>query len=206
MTEKLRQAATMALEALESTGENDGYAGVTQFYDGKLVSAAGEALREALAEPGWGGEWVTVPAKATLAMCEASGFDVSESRTAYARMIAAAPEPPTDHLRDATKMTLDEAIEHADEVAGCTGAQCGVEHAQLAAWLRELRDRRVAEMASHDHLRDATEMIGNEEAPVRKLLSTDEVDDLAFGYCPSGEIGELRELIRVVELRAHGIT
>lgn len=40
----------MALEALESTGENDGYAGVTQFYDGELVSAAEEALREALAE------------------------------------------------------------------------------------------------------------------------------------------------------------
>lgn len=49
---------------------------------------------------------------------------------------------PSDHLRGATKMTLDEAIEHADEVAGCA-AQCGVEHAQLAAWLRELRDRRV---------------------------------------------------------------
>lgn len=47
-----------------------------------------------------------------------------------------------DHLRGATKMTLDEAIERADEVAGC-GAQCGVEHAQLADWLRELRDRRV---------------------------------------------------------------
>lgn len=72
---------------------------------------------------------------------------------------------PADHLRGATKMTLDEAIEHAEEVAGCTGAQCGVEHAQLAAWLRELRDRRAAEMASPDHLRGATEMIGNQEAP-----------------------------------------
>lgn len=54
---------------------------------------------------------------------------------------------PSDHLRGATKMTLDEAIEHADEVAGC-GAQCGVEHAQLAAWLRELRDRRVTAASS----------------------------------------------------------
>lgn len=56
---------------------------------------------------------------------------------------------PSDHLRDATKMTLDEAIKHAEEVAGCTAAQCGVEHAQLAAWLRELRDRRRVNAASN---------------------------------------------------------
>lgn len=50
MTDELRQAAQAALNALESTGENDGYAGVTQFYDSKLVDAAEKALREALAE------------------------------------------------------------------------------------------------------------------------------------------------------------
>jgi hypothetical protein len=39
-------------------------------------------------------------------------------------------------------MTLDEAIDHAQKKAGeCTTA-CGLEHAQLARWLCELRDFR----------------------------------------------------------------
>ena len=39
-------------------------------------------------------------------------------------------------------MTLDEAIEHAEEVAKyyCNG--CGLEHQQLADWLKELKARR----------------------------------------------------------------
>ena len=40
--------------------------------------------------------------------------------------------------------------------------------------------------------------------PPRGPLSDSEVDDMAFGYCPSGAIGELRELIRAVE-RAHHV-
>ena len=35
-------------------------------------------------------------------------------------------------------MTLDEAIEHADEKAECDGS-CGDNHRQLAMWLRELK-------------------------------------------------------------------
>ena len=39
-------------------------------------------------------------------------------------------------------MTLNEAIAHAEERAqGCT--ECAQEHAQLAGWLRELRDIRA---------------------------------------------------------------
>jgi len=41
-------------------------------------------------------------------------------------------------------VNLDEAIIHAEDVAsaqGCT--ECGQQHRQLAAWLRELRDRRA---------------------------------------------------------------
>ena len=40
-------------------------------------------------------------------------------------------------------MTLDEAIDHARETAerlGCT--ECGRDHAQLAEWLEELKQRR----------------------------------------------------------------
>ena len=36
-------------------------------------------------------------------------------------------------------MTLDEAIEHADDRATCAGTNCEAEHAQLAEWLRELK-------------------------------------------------------------------
>lgn len=48
----------------------------------------------------------------------------------------------------ADRMTLDEAIEHAEEQAtacAVTSPACAEDHAQLAAWLRELRDRRSAD-------------------------------------------------------------
>ena len=35
-------------------------------------------------------------------------------------------------------MTLDEAIEHCEEKAKC-GDSCGMEHKQLAEWLKELK-------------------------------------------------------------------
>ena len=40
-----------------------------------------------------------------------------------------------------------------------------------------------------------------EIAPISTCLSDSEVDDMAFGYAPSGNIGELRELIRAVETK-----
>ena len=39
-------------------------------------------------------------------------------------------------------MTLDEAIEHAEEVADSKCDSCGAEHRQLADWLKELKDLR----------------------------------------------------------------
>ena len=42
-------------------------------------------------------------------------------------------------------LSLDEAIAHADEVAGDCGTACKREHKQLADWLRELKSRRSAE-------------------------------------------------------------
>ena len=38
-------------------------------------------------------------------------------------------------------MTLDEAIEHCEEKANC-GDSCGMEHKQLAEWLKELKNLR----------------------------------------------------------------
>ena len=42
-------------------------------------------------------------------------------------------------------MTLEEAIEHAEDIAvSAIGCECREEHRQLAAWLRELVERRKA--------------------------------------------------------------
>lgn len=40
-------------------------------------------------------------------------------------------------------MSLEQAIEHAEDVAiSAIGCECREEHRQLAAWLRELQERR----------------------------------------------------------------
>ena len=42
-------------------------------------------------------------------------------------------------------LTLEEAIEHAEDIAiSAIGCECREEHRQLAAWLRELAERREA--------------------------------------------------------------
>ena len=41
-------------------------------------------------------------------------------------------------------MTLDEAIQHCEEKALC-GDICGLEHKQLAEWLKELKGYRMDE-------------------------------------------------------------
>ena len=42
-------------------------------------------------------------------------------------------------------MTLEEAIEHAEDIAiSAIGCECREEHRQLATWLRELQERRKA--------------------------------------------------------------
>lgn len=40
-------------------------------------------------------------------------------------------------------MTLDEAISHAEEVAATCCDNCRADHLQLAAWLKELKERRA---------------------------------------------------------------
>ena len=47
-------------------------------------------------------------------------------------------------------MTLEEAIEHAEDIAtSAIGCECREEHRQLAAWLRELQERRKAPEIIH---------------------------------------------------------
>ena len=57
-------------------------------------------------------------------------------------------------------LSIDEAIRHAEDKArelGCT--ECAQEHRQLAAWLRELKFRRV-----HQAALDAARWRADEEA------------------------------------------
>ena len=43
-------------------------------------------------------------------------------------------------------MTLEQAIEHAEDTGiSAIGCECREEHRQLAAWLRELKERRKAD-------------------------------------------------------------
>jgi hypothetical protein len=43
-------------------------------------------------------------------------------------------------------MSLEEAIEHAEDIAiSAIGCECREEHRQLAEWLRELQERRKAD-------------------------------------------------------------
>ena len=62
-------------------------------------------------------------------------------------------------------MTLDEAIKHAEERAsnGTCGDECRLEHAQLAEWLKELRD-----------MRDAADTIGQLRNTCQDLQSENE--------------------------------
>ena len=52
-------------------------------------------------------------------------------------------------------MTLEEAIKHAEEMAKC-GGKCGEDHAQLAEWLKELKERRAAELEKRTEERTET--------------------------------------------------
>ena len=55
-------------------------------------------------------------------------------------------------------MTLDEAIDHAKEVAKSKCDKCGEEHKQLAEWLEELK--RYRKLRTAEELEKAEEMKG----------------------------------------------
>lgn len=49
-----------------------------------------------------------------------------------------------DWLLRTIKMTLEEAIQHCEDVANENCGECANDHIQLALWLRELKERREA--------------------------------------------------------------
>lgn len=68
---------------------------------------------------------------------------IAESDEAFARCARCdRPERVPGNASFCAPMTLEGAIEHAESRADET--PCGQAHAQLAGWLRELRDRRTA--------------------------------------------------------------
>lgn len=56
-------------------------------------------------------------------------------------------------------LTLDEAIAHADEVAGDCSTACRMEHKQLADWLRELRGLKASRLGDFAKMREALEQL-----------------------------------------------
>lgn len=103
-------------------------------------------------------------------------------------------------------MTIDEAIEHAKEVARtCDDSQCAADHAQLAEWLRQARGADEAGRWYTSKIRE----LESENAKLRKLARglnwcTEGPDGprVDCEHCPLGEVeGKPLELMCEVMMR-----
>ena len=79
-------------------------------------------------------------------------------------------------------MTLEEAIRHAEEKAK-RGGKCGEDHAQLAEWLKELRERRAAEPEKRTKERTETHACDciSRAAAIDAMMKLQAEDDEAYG-------------------------
>ncbi len=76
------------------------------------------------------------------------------------------------------RMTINEAIEHAEEIA-CGNDQCAKDHAQLADWLRELRRARIKIdllKTLKDGFKTDAQRYKSENAKLRELLADTLID------------------------------
>ena len=81
-------------------------------------------------------------------------------------------------------MTLDEAIQHCEEKALC-GDICGLEHKQLAEWLKELKGYRMDEETKLDKttVTGVLEKLSNTaKDDTEKIRNTDDTDDFSVEY------------------------
>lgn len=81
-------------------------------------------------------------------------------------------------------MTLDEAIQHCEERALC-GDVCGLEHKQLAEWLKELKGYRMDEETKLDKTTatGVLEKLSNTaKDDTEKIRNTDDTDDFSVEY------------------------
>ena len=78
-------------------------------------------------------------------------------------------------------MTLDEAIQHCEEKALC-GDVCGLEHKQLAEWLKELKDYRMYEETKLDKTTVTgvlEKLLNTSRDDLEKLRNTDDTGDFS---------------------------
>ena len=81
-------------------------------------------------------------------------------------------------------MTLDEAIQHCEERALC-GDACGLEHKQLAEWLKELKGYRMDEETKLDKttVTDVLEkLLNTAKDDTEKIRNTDGTSDFSVEY------------------------
>lgn len=81
-------------------------------------------------------------------------------------------------------MTLDEAIQHCEERALC-GDACGLEHKQLAEWLKELKSYRMDEKTKLDKttVTDVLEnMLNTTKDDLEKFRNAVDTGDFSVEY------------------------
>ncbi|HHL2825426.1 TPA: DUF551 domain-containing protein [Citrobacter murliniae] len=88
------------------------------------------------------------------------------------------------------RLSLNDAIAHADERADALSGPCSAQHAQLAAWLRELQERRKA---------DAVKVIDD------AIAAFEEQDNPRPVMAVKGELGFIEDLEKIIEERDEDI-
>ena len=81
-------------------------------------------------------------------------------------------------------MTLDEAIQHCEERALC-GDACGLEHKQLAEWLKELKGYRMDEETKLDKTTVTNvleKLLNTIKDDLEKIRNTDDTGDFSVEY------------------------
>lgn len=107
---------------------------------------------------------VVVRAMGTCTTCKRTDCDTCINMNSYwipgARAaLAAAKGETVTKCNGFGTMTLDEAIEHAESKSDDT--PCGLEHAALAGWLRELRQYKNGKCGNASKLREALRIANN---------------------------------------------
>ena len=81
-------------------------------------------------------------------------------------------------------MTLDEAIKHCEEKALC-GDACGLEHKQLAEWLKELKGYRMDEETKLDKTTVTSvleKLLNTAKDDLEKIRNADDTGDFSVEY------------------------
>ena len=81
-------------------------------------------------------------------------------------------------------MTLEEAIQHCEERALC-GDACGLEHKQLAEWLKELKGYRMDEETKLDKTTVTNvleKLLNTIKDDLEKIRNTDDTGDFSVEY------------------------